>query len=247
MTNFEHDSIVPYKESELSKKNQVANMFDSIAHRYDFLNRFLSAGIDIRWRKKAIGYLKELKPKTILDVATGTADVALMTEKILKPTAIIGIDISDGMLDIGRKKIEAANVQSIISLYNGDSAAIKYDDNHFDAVTVAFGVRNFEYLEKGLSEILRVLKPGGKLVVLEFSKPKNFLVKGFYNLYMKFISPNIGKLFSKNKSAYAYLDASIQKFPEGNNFVAILNNIGFKNIINKPLSLGICSIYCGTK
>lgn len=247
MANFEHDSIVPNKESELSKKNQVADMFDSIAHRYDFLNRFLSAGIDIQWRKKAINYLKDLAPQKILDVATGTADVALMTEKILKPTSIIGIDISDGMLAIGRKKIEAANVQDTITLYNGDSAAINYEDNSFDAVTVAFGVRNFEHLEKGLSEILRVLKPGGKLVVLEFSKPKNSFVKGFYNLYMKTISPNIGKLFSKNKSAYAYLDASIQKFPEGKYFVDILKNIGYSNIINKPLSLGICSIYCGTK
>jgi demethylmenaquinone methyltransferase / 2-methoxy-6-polyprenyl-1,4-benzoquinol methylase len=247
MANFEHDTIVPYKESELSKKNQVAGMFDSIAHRYDFLNRFLSAGIDIRWRKKAIAYLKDINPQRILDVATGTADVALLMEKILKPQAIIGIDISDGMLDIGRKKIANVGAQKTIQLYNGDSAAIQYEDNFFDAVTVSFGVRNFEYLEKGLSEILRVLRPGGKLVVLEFSRPKNILVKGFYNLYMKKISPSIGKLFSKNKEAYVYLDNSIQKFPMGDDFVQILNNVGYKNIIKKPLSLGICSIYCGTK
>ena len=247
MTKFEHDNIVPYKDSELSKKKQVADMFDSIAHRYDFLNRFLSAGIDVRWRKKAISYLKDIKPTKILDVATGTADVALMTEKILHPSSIIGIDISDGMLEIGRKKIKKNGVEKTIQLYNGDSADIKYSDNTFDAVTVAFGVRNFQQLEKGLSEILRVLRPGGKLVVLEFSRPKNTIIKGFYNFYMKSVSPNIAKLFSKNKTAYAYLDESIQKFPEGKNFTGILQNIGYKNIVNKPLSLGICSIYCGTK
>lgn len=185
MTKFEHDNIVPYKDSELSKKKQVADMFDSIAHRYDFLNRFLSAGIDVRWRKKAISYLKDIKPTKILDVATGTADVALMTEKILHPSSIIGIDISDGMLEIGRKKIKKNGVEKTIQLYNGDSADIKYSDNTFDAVTVAFGVRNFQQLEKGLSEILRVLRPGGKLVVLEFSRPKNTIIKGFYNFYMK--------------------------------------------------------------
>jgi demethylmenaquinone methyltransferase / 2-methoxy-6-polyprenyl-1,4-benzoquinol methylase len=247
MANYEHDSIVPDKASEESKKNQVAGMFDSIAPKYDFVNRFLSAGIDITWRKKAIGYLKDIAPKKILDVATGTADVAIMAEKILAPKEIVGIDISDGMLKIGREKIAANNKQEIIKLYNGDSASIQYDDNSFDAVTVSFGVRNFEFLEKGLSEIKRVLRPGGKLVVLEFSRPKNLLVKGFYNFYMKVISPNVAKLFSKNKEAYAYLDKSIQAFPERENFVAILNKVGFTNTIHKPLSLGICSIYCGTK
>jgi demethylmenaquinone methyltransferase / 2-methoxy-6-polyprenyl-1,4-benzoquinol methylase len=247
MANYEHDNVVPNKDSELSKTDQVATMFDSIAHRYDFLNRFLSVGIDISWRKKAIGFLKDLQPQSILDVATGTADVAIMTEKILKPISIIGIDISDGMLEVGRKKIDAAGASNTIQLYNGDSAAIKYADNTFDAVTLSFGVRNFQQLEKGLSEILRVLRPGGKLVVLEFSRPKNRFVKGFYNIYMKIVSPNIGKLFSKNKDAYKYLDESIQKFPEGKDFLNILNKIGYKNTINKPLSLGICSIYCGTK
>ncbi|MEQ1553724.1 MAG: bifunctional demethylmenaquinone methyltransferase/2-methoxy-6-polyprenyl-1,4-benzoquinol methylase UbiE [Ferruginibacter sp.] len=247
MAKFEHDNIVPYKESELSKKTQVANMFDSIAHRYDFLNRFLSVGIDVGWRKKAIAYLKADKPQKILDVATGTADVAILMEKILHPHSIVGIDISDGMLDVGRKKIEASGLNNTIQLLNGDSAALQFNDNTFDAVTVSFGVRNFEFLEKGLTEILRVLKPNGKLVVLEFSKPKNIFVKTFYNLYMKVISPNIGRIFSKNKTAYAYLDKSIQKFPEGKNFIAILESVGFKNNISKPLSLGICSIYCGTK
>jgi demethylmenaquinone methyltransferase / 2-methoxy-6-polyprenyl-1,4-benzoquinol methylase len=247
MANYEHDSIVPDAASVESKKNQVAGMFDSIAPKYDFVNRFLSAGIDITWRKKAIGFLKDIAPKKILDVATGTADVAIMAEKILAPKEIIGIDISDGMLEIGRQKIATNNKQEIIKLYNGDSAAIQYEDNSFDAVTVSFGVRNFEFLEKGLSEIKRVLRPGGKLVVLEFSRPKNFVVKGFYNFYMKVISPNVAKMFSKNKEAYAYLDKSIQAFPERENFVAILNKVGFTNTIHKPLSLGICSIYCGTK
>ena len=247
MASYDHDNIVPDKASAESKKYQVANMFDSIAHRYDFMNRFLSVGIDISWRKKAIAYLKELQPQKILDVATGTADVAIMTEKILKPNSIIGIDISDGMLAVGRKKITAAGVEKTIQLYNGDSADIHYQDNTFDAVTLSFGVRNFQHLEKGLSEILRVLRPGGKLVVLEFSRPKNAFVKSFYNLYMKIVSPNIAKMFSKNKQAYEYLDASIQKFPEGKDFTNILDKVGFKNNINKPLSLGICSIYCGTK
>ena len=247
MTEFAHDTVVPYKESDSSKKQQVAAMFDDIAFKYDFLNRFLSAGIDIRWRKKAIQQIKALQPKKILDVATGTADVAIMASAILKPEKIIGIDISDGMLEMGRKKVEKAGLKEIIELLNGDSETINFEDNSFDAVTVAFGVRNFQHLEKGLSEILRVLKPGGKLVVLEFSRPKMPGVRTMYNLYMKLICPNVGKLFSKNRNAYKYLDESIQKFPEGKNFTLILDNLGYSNTYCKPLSLGICSIYCGTK
>ena len=247
MTNFAHDTVVPYKESNSSKKQQVAAMFDDIAVKYDFLNRFLSAGIDIGWRKKAIKQLASLQPKKILDVATGTADVAIMASGILKPEKIIGIDISDGMLNVGRQKIHKAGLGNIIELLNGDSETINFDDNSFDAVTVAFGVRNFQHLEKGLSEIQRVLKPDGKLVVLEFSKPKMPGVKSMYNLYMKVICPNVGKLFSKNRNAYKYLDESIKKFPEGKNFTQILDNLGYSNTYCKPLSLGICSIYCGTK
>lgn len=247
MTNFAHDTVVPYKNSESSKKQQVADMFDDIAVKYDFLNRFLSAGIDVGWRKKAIRQLQELHPKKILDVATGTADVAIMASGILKPEKIIGIDISDGMLEIGRQKITKQGLNGIIELLNGDSETINFGDATFDAVTVAFGVRNFQHLEKGLSEIKRVLKPGGKLVVLEFSQPKMPVVKSIYNLYMKVICPNVGKLFSKNRNAYKYLDASIKKFPEGKNFTQILDNLGYLNTYSKPLSLGICSIYCGTK
>lgn len=247
MTDFAHDSVVPYKNADQSKKGQVATMFNDIAGKYDFLNRFLSAGTDIGWRKKALKQLESIDAKKLLDVATGTADVAIMAAKQLKLTKIIGIDISDGMLDVGRQKIIKANLQNTIELLNGDSEAINFPDNTFDAVTVAFGVRNFEDLEKGLSEIKRVLKPTGKLVVLEFSKPILPGVKTMYNLYMKIITPTVGKMISKNKVAYAYLDESIQKFPEGKNFITILNNMGYTNTYSKKLSLGICSIYCGTK
>jgi len=222
-------------------------MFNDIAFRYDFLNRFLSAGIDIRWRKKALKQLMGLHPDTLLDVATGTADVAIMASGIIKPKKIIGIDISDGMLEVGRQKVIKAGLQDTIELLNGDSETINFGDGSFDAVTVAFGVRNFQNLEKGLSEIRRVLKPGGKLVVLEFSKPKLPGVKTLYNIYMKIVCPNMGKLFSKNRNAYKYLDESIQKFPEGKNFTSILDNLGYSNTYCKSLSLGICSIYCGTK
>ena len=247
MTQFEHDKVVPLKDSELSKKEQVADMFDNIAYRYDFLNRFLSVGIDVLWRKKAIRQLKDVNPKIILDVATGTADVAIMTAQILQPEKIIGIDISDGMLNFGRKKINKLGLATLIELLNGDSETIKFDDNSFDAVTVAFGVRNFQNLEKGLSEIKRVLKPGGRLVVLEFSKPKAILVKQLYNVYMNVVAPGMGRLFSKNRNAYKYLDESIKKFPEGKNFTTILDNLGYTNTYCKPLSFGICSIYCGEK
>jgi len=234
-------------DSALTKKEQVAEMFDDIAFRYDFLNRFLSAGIDIRWRKTAIRELADIDPKIILDVATGTADVAIMATRILKPAKIVGIDISDGMLQLGRKKIEHLGLGNTIELLNGDSETIKFADNTFDAVTVAFGVRNFENLEKGLTEIRRVLKPGGRLVVLEFSKPKTSVVKQLYNVYMKVAAPAIGRLFSKNRNAYKYLDESIKKFPEGKNFTSILDNLGYQNTYRKTLSLGICSIYCGEK
>ncbi len=247
MTEFAHDKIVPYKDSTLSKKDQVAGMFDDIAGRYDFLNRFLSAGIDKGWRKKGINQLKEINPIKILDVATGTADVAIMASVLLNPDKIIGIDISNGMLEVGREKVKKAGLSSKIELLNGDSEAIKFGDNTFDAVTVSFGVRNFQNLEKGLNEIKRVLKPGGKLMILEFSKPKFPLVKLIYQFYMKIVTPNVGKLFSKNRNAYQYLDESIKKFPEGKNFTDVLDKLGYQKTYSKSLSLGICSIYCGIK
>jgi demethylmenaquinone methyltransferase/2-methoxy-6-polyprenyl-1,4-benzoquinol methylase len=247
MAKYAHDTVVPFEDSELEKKQQVAQMFDKIAGRYDFLNRFLSAGIDVSWRKKAIKELKPINPKNVLDVATGTGDVAILTYKILRPAKTVGIDISEGMLELGRQKVDKLHLQNKIDLIAGDSENIMFDDNSFDAVTVAFGVRNFENLEKGLKEILRVLKPGGKLVVLEFSKPKQKLFKGLYNLYMQNIAPAVVSIFSRNKKAYQYLNDSVQKFPEGENFINILSSVGFKSTYSKALTLGICSIYCGSK
>ncbi len=247
MTKYAHDTIVPFKESELSKKEQVAGMFDKIAFRYDFLNRFLSAGIDVSWRKKAIKELKLLQPQQVLDVATGTADVALLTYKMLQPQKITGIDISDGMLELGRKKVAKLKLSNKIELLNGDSETINFADNSFDAITVAFGVRNFEHLEKGIGEMLRVLKPGGKLVVLEFSKPKQVAFKGLYNLYMNKVAPGFGKLIAKNGDAYQYLNDSVQRFPEGKQFINIMEGTGFTDTYYKPLTMGICTIYCGTK
>lgn len=247
MTKFAHDDIKPIQGSNLEKKEQVAEMFNDIAFKYDFLNRFLSAGIDVRWRKKAIGRIKDIQPKKVLDVATGTADVALMTYKVLKPEQIIGIDISEGMLKIGRDKIQKAGLNNSISLQVGDSENLPFEDGVFDAITVAFGVRNFQNLEKGLSEMHRVLRRGGKLVVLEFSRPKQKLFKNFYHFYMNVITPGIGKLFSKNKDAYQYLNESVQAFPERNDFVKLMNNAAFKNTLYKPLTMGICCIYEGVK
>jgi len=247
MTQYAHDTVVPNQFSANSKKEQVKEMFDDIALRYDFLNRFLSAGIDVRWRKKALAYLKDIQPQSILDVATGTGDVAIMASHLLNPKHITGIDISEGMLEIGREKVKNAGLQQQISLLKGDSETISFENNSFDAVTVAFGVRNFQNLDKGLAEILRVLKPNGKLVVLEFSKPQTAIIKTLYNFYMKSLAPNICKLFSKNPKAYIYLGESIQKFPEGKHFIEVMDRLGFRHTISKPLSLGICSIYCGEK
>ncbi|HEU0226351.1 MAG TPA: bifunctional demethylmenaquinone methyltransferase/2-methoxy-6-polyprenyl-1,4-benzoquinol methylase UbiE [Arachidicoccus soli] len=247
MTKFAHDDIKPIQGSNLEKKEQVAEMFNDIAFKYDFLNRFLSAGIDVRWRKKAIDRIKDTQPARVLDVATGTADVALMTYKILKPAQIIGIDISEGMLDIGRDKIQKAGLNNRISLQVGDSENLPFEDGSFDAITVAFGVRNFQNLEKGLSEMHRVLRPGGKLVVLEFSRPKQKIFKSIYHFYMNVVTPGIGKLFSKNKEAYQYLNESVQAFPERNDFVKLMNNATFKNTLYKPLTMGICCIYEGIK
>lgn len=242
-----HDTIVPFNDEKRSKKEQVADMFDQIAFRYDFLNRFLSGGIDVYWRKKAIGKLKSLQPKQVLDVATGTADVAMMTMKYLNPDKITGIDISAGMLDFGRKKIAKAALTGRIELMQADSENLPFSDNSFDAVTVAFGVRNFEHLQQGLAEMLRVLKPGGKLVVLEFSKPKAGWFKSLYRFYMNIITPGVGKFFSNNKNAYQYLNDSVQAFPEGQDFLNILNQTGFKDSELDRLSMGISTIYTGTK
>jgi demethylmenaquinone methyltransferase/2-methoxy-6-polyprenyl-1,4-benzoquinol methylase len=247
MAKFAHDEVVPYQHSQQEKKEQVADMFNSIAYRYDFMNRFLSVGIDVWWRKKAISQLKSLAPKQILDVATGTGDVAILTWNMLHPEKITGIDISEGMLELGRKKIEKLGLSGKIELQKGDSEVIRFEDNRFDAITVAFGVRNFQHLEKGLQEMHRVLKPGGKLVVLEFSKADAGILSVLFNFYMNKVTPAIGKLFARNKDAYQYLNDSVQAFPEGQIFLTIMNEAGFTQTYLKKLSFGICTIYCGSK
>lgn len=239
-------TVVPYKNDQTGKKEQVARMFNSISGNYDFLNHFLSLGIDIRWRKKAIRILQASQPKVILDVATGTGDFALATLP-LKPEKVVGVDISEGMLEVGRKKVKAKGAENIIELRWGDSENLPFEENKFDAAIVAFGVRNFENLEKGLSEIQRVLRPGGKLIVLEFSKPRAFPFKQIYNFYFNFILPKIGRLVSKDSSAYTYLPESVKAFPDGEAFVEILKKLGFRETACKPLTFGISSLYTGIK
>jgi demethylmenaquinone methyltransferase / 2-methoxy-6-polyprenyl-1,4-benzoquinol methylase len=246
MGKFEHDDIKPFSEQG-SKKEQVGKMFDRIAPRYDFMNRFLSAGIDVSWRRKAIKKFKEDEPKLLLDVATGTGDMAILTAKMLKPEKIVGIDISEKMLEVGRKKIEKEGLGTKIELRSGDGETIKFPDNSFDGVMVAFGVRNFENLEKGLKEILRVLKPGAQLVVLEFSKPVIPGVKSLYNLYMGVVAPELARWFNQNKQAYKYLNDSAKAFPDRQKFDDILKQTGYSETKWKPLSLGICCIYSGRK
>ena len=239
-------AVVPYKDAADNKKSQVAQMFNSIAGKYDFLNHFLSAGVDIYWRKKAINYLAKVKPEYILDIATGTGDFAIEALR-LQPKKIIGVDISEGMLAVGRRKLEERKLSPLIELQTGDSEDLQFEANRFDAVMAAFGVRNFENLEKGLSEMHRVLKPGGQVVILEFSKPRAFPFKQGYNFYFKHILPVFGKLISKDRAAYTYLPESVQAFPDGPDFVTILNQVGFKNTAWHSLTFGISSIYVGTK
>jgi len=239
-------AVVPYKNSAENKKKQVARMFDNISGKYDFLNHFLSIGIDIAWRKKAIKLLAPKKPKVILDVATGTADFAIEAAK-LNPDRIEGIDISEGMLSVGRKKIERKGLKQIIQLHTGDSEDINFPDNHFDAVIVSFGVRNFENLEVGLENIHRVLKSGGDVAIIEFSQPHVFPFKQLYSLYFNYILPALGKMISKDNSAYNYLPESVSKFPYGEAFLQKLREAGFKNGKSIPLTFGISSIYFAQK
>jgi len=239
-------AVVPYKEKDSGKKEQVAEMFNNISKKYDFLNHLLSLGIDIIWRKKAIKLLQEDQPKFILDIATGTGDFAIEA-LALKPDKIIGVDISSGMLEEGKKKMKKRKLDLIIDMQMGDSEKLLFEDNNFDAVIVSFGVRNFENLEKGLADMFRVLKPGGKTVIVEFSKPKKFPMKQGYNFYFKYILPQIGKLVSKDNSAYTYLPESVQVFPDGKDFLNVLEKVGFKNTKCTPLTFGISSIYIGEK
>lgn len=238
-------TITPYKDTSKSKKEQVAEMFDNIAPKYDMLNHILSFGIDRIWRWRAISILKKTKPKVILDVATGTGDFAVAACR-LKPTKIIGIDISREMLQVGREKIKRKKLD-YIELLEGDSENINIEDNFFDAATVAFGVRNFENLDKGLKEIVRVLKPGGVLVILEFSQPTRFPFRQFYKFYSYTLLPFIGRIISKDKSAYTYLPDSINEFPSGKHFLNKMVQAGLKNVKQIPLSFGVASIYTGNK
>lgn len=247
MAQLPHDTVTPYKASSQSKKEQVAAMFDKVAGRYDFMNRLLTGGIDIRWRKKAISTLKKYQPRQILDIATGTGDLAMMAHRILQPEKITGIDISTEMLEVGRKKISRANLSGAIVLQKGDSENLEFADNTFEAAMAAFGVRNFENLEKGLSEIYRVLKQGGQLMILEFSQPKPGPFRPLYRFYMKKIAPQFARLFSKDTEAYQYLNESAKAFPEREAFLAIMKSAGFSNTSYQPLSLGICCIYRGEK
>lgn len=243
----EYKKVTPYDNVSDSKKKQVTTMFDKVAPYYDFLNRFLSLRIDVLWRKKALRMLAKSNPKKTLDIATGTADLAIMANKIWTPEKIVGLDISKEMLRVGQTKVEKKNLSSIISLEQGDSENLRFKDGEFDTVMAAFGVRNFENLEKGLSEMNRVLEKGGTCMILEFSRPRVFPLKQIFNVYFKYILPVIGKLTSKDPKAYEYLYESVQVFPDYDNFASILKKTGFVDVTYKPLSFGICTIYLAKK
>ncbi|WP_291963642.1 bifunctional demethylmenaquinone methyltransferase/2-methoxy-6-polyprenyl-1,4-benzoquinol methylase UbiE [Maribacter sp.] len=238
--------VTPYKNSDLGKKEQVTQMFDTISKNYDGLNRVISFGIDIKWRRKVVEILKKEQPRSILDIATGTGDLAIALVKT-GAEKIVGLDISPGMLAVGKEKVSDKKLDSTIEMVVGDSEKLTFDDNSFDAVTVSFGVRNFETLNTGMAEILRVLKPKGTLVVLETSVPTKTPYKQGYNFYTKNILPLIGKLFSKDDSAYGYLSESASVFPHGENFNNILREIGFIDVTNKPQTFGVASIYVAKK
>ncbi len=239
-------AVVPYKDKDTSKREQVAEMFDNISPKYDLLNHVLSGGIDILWRKRAIRELKPFAPKTILDIATGTGDFALEA-LALKPQKIVGVDISEGMLAVGREKMKKRGVEHIIEMRSGDSEGLPFADNEFDAVIVSFGVRNFENLLKGLMDMYRVTRPGGVCVVLEFSNPRQFPFKQLYGFYSRTILPLIGRVVSKDASAYTYLPESVQAFPDGPDFLRIYEKAGFTKTQWIPLTFGVASIYIGQK
>ncbi|MDY2587049.1 bifunctional demethylmenaquinone methyltransferase/2-methoxy-6-polyprenyl-1,4-benzoquinol methylase UbiE [Winogradskyella aquimaris] len=240
------EKVKPYKHSEASKKEQVTEMFDTISKEYDGLNRVISFGIDVKWREKVVKIVGEKQPNKVLDIATGTGDLAINLAAT-NANEIIGLDISSGMLEVGKKKIATRKLDSIISMVIGDSENLPFENDTFDAITVAFGIRNFENLEQGLSEILRVLKPNGIFVILETSVPTNPIYRFGYNVYSKFILPTIGKLFSKDKIAYSYLSESASVFPYGEALNNILRKIGFINVEDKPQTMGVATIYTASK
>ena len=235
------ETVTPYKDDR-TKKEQVEEMFDNIAHRYDFLNHMLSLGIDITWRKKAVKYLSGINPKTILDVASGTGDFAFEALAV-NPAKVVGFDLSEGMMRYGREKAQKMGVQDKVEFVKGDSEKMPFADNAFDAITVGFGVRNFENLNAGLAEMHRVLRSGGRVAILEASMPRNTILRGLYSLYFGKIVPLIGRLFSKDARAYSYLPESVKAFPEGLEFVKIWENIGFRNVKWTPLTFGACAFY----
>ncbi|MEN9337273.1 MAG: hypothetical protein RLZZ500_2260 [Bacteroidota bacterium] len=240
------ENVTPYKDSNLGKKEQVTQMFDTISGNYDGLNRVISFGIDVKWRKKVLQMVKATQPQTVLDIATGTGDLAILMAQT-NATKIIGLDISSGMLEVGKKKVEERNLQTVIDMVLGDSENMPFPDNHFDAITVSFGIRNFETLEKGLSEILRVLKPGGIFVILETSVPEKTPFKQGYRFYTKNILPLIGKIFSKDTVAYGYLSESAAVFPYGEKLNNILRKIGFIDVKALPQTFGVATIYSASK
>ncbi|SMC88742.1 bifunctional demethylmenaquinone methyltransferase/2-methoxy-6-polyprenyl-1,4-benzoquinol methylase UbiE [Moheibacter sediminis] len=239
-------TVKPYSDSDLSKKQQVEQMFDNISPKYDLLNRVLSMGIDVSWRKKVVKSIKASNPKTILDIATGTGDLAIQMAKSTE-AKITGFDLSAGMLEVGRKKVKEEGLENRIEMIQGDAENMPFEDNSFDCITVAFGVRNFENLEKGLNDIYRVLKPGGKFIILEFSQPESFPMKQLYGFYSKNILPQIGKKISKDQSAYTYLPDSVKAFPYGEKMKLILKNSNFVQPFDKKLTFGIASIYESSK
>lgn len=238
--------VKPYNKANASKKEEVEEMFDNISGRYDFLNHFLSLGIDKLWRKKAVKILKPFKPKVLMDMATGTGDFAIEALK-LNPERIVGVDLSNGMLEVGRKKMVKRKVNHIIEMVQGDSENLSFEANTFDAYTVGFGVRNFQNLDAGLTEMLRVLKPNGVGLILEFSKPKKFPVKQYFKFHSKYIIPTFGRMISKDKAAYTYLPESVAAFPEGKAFVDIMISVGYRDVKAKIVGGGIATIYYGIK
>lgn len=239
--------VTPYKDSDLNKKKQVEQMFDNISENYDGLNRVISFGADIRWRKKVIKQVCKSNPKTVLDIATGTGDLAIQFAKKLPASKITGLDLSEGMLKVARKKVAGTNLEKNLEFVKGDSEELPFADNSFDAITVSFGIRNFENLEKGLSEIKRILSPGGIFVILETSVPTKFPFKQGYNIHSKYLLPWIGRIFSKDKSAYQYLSESASVFPYGERLNNILEEIGFIEVQHAPQTMGVATIYSAKK
>lgn len=239
-------TVAPYQDSDKNKKEQVEQMFDNIAPKYDFLNHFLSLGIDKLWRKKAVRILSTFQPKRILDVASGTGDFAIATAR-LKVDEIVGFDLSEQMLKVGEEKVGKLGLEKLIKFKKGDSEAMPFDNDEFDAITVAFGVRNFEHLQKGLDEFLRVLRTDGVAIILEFSKPRYFPFKQLYRFYFFHILPLVGRMVSKDASAYSYLPESVMAFPDDQVMLKILRDTGFRKVSQKRLTLGIATIYIAQK